>query len=874
MRPPGAWPSTLRHRVALGLIAFFAVTGGVWFGLLQSHIRDEIVGLEQDKVRIYATAVAAQIDSDFQQAIAELEMIAGLPALRAMNTDLLPSTLATLEAASRHFRAFTVLDRSGRVIARPSKPERVGGYRSDRRYFQVPVREGRTYVDALRISTAGNQSLTMGTPIRDDRGAIVGVLDGSLGLMDRNPKMYRAILRPAVPRDWDVFLVTGEGGLIARANRLGQEPPESAGGILDHPLLRAGSRSDSGVQVVEFDGARWHAIGVAVPNPGWTVVVQMPESILLANVAHIVHPVAGFMAAALAMLGIAGVAVLGRLVGPLERLTTALRLFGRGGFPGRIPVAGRGEVAEAIQAFNDMADGRGRVEQALCDSEERYRRFFTEDLSAHLIADAESRILACNPAFARMFDFATIDAARAAPLESLFPDTGTRLAFLDRLRSSTKLEMHEIELRRRDGRPLHALINAVASFGPDGRLAEFQGFLVDVTERKRLEQMLSQAQKMEAVGRLAGGIAHDFNNLLTAVLGYSNLLLNRPEVTGTVRSGLEEIRRGAERAGALTHQLLAFSRKQVLQPRLLSLAQIVGGLEMMLRRVIGEDIALEIRAAPVLGAVRADQGQIEQVIVNLAVNARDAMPTGGRLTIETRNIDLDEPFVARHMGSRPGPHILLSVGDTGCGMDAAVRGRLFEPFYTTKGLGRGTGLGLSTVYGIVKQTGGSIFVDSEPGQGTIFRIYLPRVAAPAMPRENPGPEVDEGAAGSETVLVVEDEEAVRRLVCLALRDRGYAVLDVRSAEDALEVVADASRPFDLLLTDVVMPGLNGRELADRVARLRPSARVLFMSGYTEDDVLRRGLQGPGIAYLQKPFTPADLARAVRAVLDRPLRVAV
>jgi PAS domain S-box-containing protein len=866
-------PSSLRHRAAIGLVILFAVTGALWFGLLQSHIRNEIVGLEQDKVRIYATAMAAQIDSDFRQAMTELETIAALPDIRAMRPALLPSTLTILETSSSHFRAFTVLDSTGRVIARPSKPERVGEDRSKRPYFVVPMREGRTHVGELGISTAGNLSLTVGTPIHDARGTIAGVLHGSLGLMDRNPKMYRAILRPAVPREWDVFLTTRDGRLIARAERVGEDRAPRVGDRIAHPILEGAAAGRPGVQVIDFENARWHAIGAQVPNSGWTVVVQVPESILRANVASIVHPVAGFMAAALAMLGVAGLVLLVRMIAPLERLTTALRLFGRGGFPGRIPGAGRGEIAEAIQAFNDMADGRVRMEQALRAGEERHRRFFNEDLSAHLIADADGRILDCNPAFARMFGYPTIGAALAAGLDPLFPEAVAKSALFDRLRTATKVEMHEVELRRRDGQPLHALVNAVASFGPDGGLAEIQGFLVDVTERKRLEQMLSQAQKMEAVGRLAGGIAHDFNNLLTAVLGYANLLLGRPDLTDTVRTGLEEIRGAAERAGALTQQLLAFSRKQVLQPRLLHLGRVVSGLEMMLRRVIGEDIVLEIRAASDLGSVRADQGQIEQVIVNLAVNARDAMPAGGRLMIESSNVDLDHRFIARHAGARPGPHVLLSVRDTGCGMDAAVRARLFEPFYTTKGLGRGTGLGLSTVYGIVKQSGGCIFVDSEPGQGTTFRIYLPLVPAPALPREDPRPPAMECAPGSETVLVVEDEDAVRRLVCVTLRERGYTVLDARNAEDALAIAA-ASPPFDLLLTDVVMPGLNGRELWDRLQRLRPGARVLFMSGYTEDEVLRRGLQGSGSAYLQKPFTPADLARAVRAAFDRPLRAAV
>ncbi len=395
----------------------------------------------------------------------------------------------------------------------------------------------------------------------------------------------------------------------------------------------------------------------------------------------------------------------------------------------------------------------------------------------------------------------------------------------------------------------------------------------EISERRKAEdalrhseEQLRQAQKLEAIGRLAGGIAHDFNNLLSVILSYSELLLARGAPGTDGRAELEEIREAGERAAKLTHQLLAFSRQQVLAPQSLDLNDVVRGLHSMLERLLGEDVQLRLRLATGLGAVLADRGQIEQVIMNLVVNSRDAMPTGGTLTIETDDIRLDEAYAREHIGVEPGPYVLLAVSDTGVGMDRATRQRMFEPFFTTKEMGKGTGLGLSTVFGIVKQSGGSVWVYSEPGLGATFKIYLPRHAGDVERTAAPVPLVT--ARGSETILLVEDEPQVRGLAIAILNRAGYTVLPASSPTEAIDL-ARRSEGIDLLLTDVVMPGMNGRELADRIRSERPGLRVLFMSGYTDDVILHHGVLAPGVAFLQKPLTPDSLTRKLRQALEAP-----
>jgi two-component system cell cycle sensor histidine kinase/response regulator CckA len=388
----------------------------------------------------------------------------------------------------------------------------------------------------------------------------------------------------------------------------------------------------------------------------------------------------------------------------------------------------------------------------------------------------------------------------------------------------------------------------------------------DQTEHRLLEQQLRQAQKMEAVGQLAGGVAHDFNNILTAITGFSEFVLERVAPGDPIEPDVHQILKACDRAGALTRQLLAFSRKQILAPEVLDIGAVVSRMTAMLGRIIGEDIELAIRTPPGLGLVNADRGQLEQVLLNLAVNARDAMPSGGKLLIEVANVTLDRGFATRHPGSSAGPHVMLGVSDTGCGMTEQVRARLFEPFFTTKELGKGTGLGLATVYGIVKQSGGSIWVYSEPGIGSTFKIYLPRTdAAPTADADSSSS--PERLDGIETVLVVEDQVEVRQVVQMTLERRGYRVLQAAGAAEAEAKLVAHGAPIAMLLTDVVMPQMSGSALAARLQRHQPNLRVLFMSGYTDDAVVRHGVLTRDAAFLEKPFTATGLLRAVRRVLD-------
>ena len=510
---------------------------------------------------------------------------------------------------------------------------------------------------------------------------------------------------------------------------------------------------------------------------------------------------------------------------------------------------------------------QARAQEQLRQSEARYRTLVDGVRDVIFALAPDGTIASLNPAFETITGFPR-DEWLGRPFEQLVhsDDLPLALELLSGVARGEPRPVNQFRIRTRKGDYRMGEFAATPQYR-EGQLASILGIGRDVTERLSLEQQLRQAQKMEAVGRLAGGVAHDFNNILTAITGYADLLLEDLGTTDRRRDDIAEIRKAAERAAGLTRQLLAFSRQQVMQVRVLDLNDVVADTQNMLGRLLGEDIALVTRLDPALGAVKADPGQLEQVIMNLAVNARDAMPGGGKLTIETANAELDDTYVREHFPARPGSYVMLAVSDTGTGMSDEVQSHLFEPFFTTKEKGKGTGLGLATVYGIVKQSGGYIWVYTEPGHGTTFKIYLPRVAGAPAQRAS-GPKASPVGAGTETVLLAEDEAAVRAVARHALERQGYTVLEASSGEAALDLAERHSGRIHLLLTDVIMPGMNGRALALRLSELRPDLRVVYMSGYTEEAITRHGVLEPGLTYVQKPFTPEGLARKVREVLDR------
>ena len=524
------------------------------------------------------------------------------------------------------------------------------------------------------------------------------------------------------------------------------------------------------------------------------------------------------------------------------------------------------EVLTFVSQQIAVALERKHAQEAIRESEERYRLLFERNLAGVYRMTLVGRILECNDALAHIFGYASWEELVDRDIAVLYPDSRQRRDFFDALLRARGLANYEMRGQRKDGGTAWTFQNA--SLLADERAGEIivEGTVSDITERRHLEEQLRQSQKMEGIGQLAGGIAHDFNNLLTTVLGYSDMALSQLSAHDPIREDILEIRKAGQRASNLTRQLLAFSRKQVFEPRVLDLNALIAESSRMLARLIGEHIRFVTELDPGLASVRADPGQVEQVIVNLVVNARDAMPEGGALTMRTGNAEVTAASARDHFGVAPGHYVVVCVADTGVGIDSETQKHIFEPFFTTKEKPHGTGLGLATVYGIVSQSGGHIFVASEPGRGSTFAIYLPRVeeiasaagapAAPAAVRR-----------GSETILLVEDEEAVRGLTRRCLESSGYTVLQASSAEEALPIAARHAGRLDLLLTDVIMPGASGPELARRLLELRPGTRVLYVSGYTDASMASQGALDNGAFFLQKPFTPETLARKVREVLD-------
>ncbi len=507
---------------------------------------------------------------------------------------------------------------------------------------------------------------------------------------------------------------------------------------------------------------------------------------------------------------------------------------------------------------------RKQAEEAIREANETLRAVIETSPLAICVTDLQGHVKSWNAAAEKIFGW-----TEAEVLGERFPIVPDNEwdNFLAGLDAASRGETYAgVERRRmtKSGASIDISIWNAPLRNREGEITGILSLIADVTHHRRLEQQVRQATKMEAIGRLAGGVAHDFNNILTVITGYAEMLAERAAGDEEFAGDVTEVLKAADHASALTNQLLVFSRHRVRTPESLNLNDVVARLEKMLRRVIGEDVALVTHVAPEVSSIRADPAQVEQVIINLAVNARDAMPDGGTLTIETADVELDASYARTHMGVAPGRYVMLAVSDTGTGMAPETRSRLFEPFFTTKERGKGTGLGLSTVYGIVKQCNGEIWVYSELGRGSTFKIYLPIVdGKPADPLSREEPEA--AAGGAETVLLVEDESGVRKLVGSVLAGQGYEILETGDPLEALRICEEYREPIHLLLTDVVMPNMSGRELADRAVKLRPDLRVLYMSGYTDHVILHHGIAGT--PFIQKPFTPGALTRKIREVLD-------
>jgi len=529
-------------------------------------------------------------------------------------------------------------------------------------------------------------------------------------------------------------------------------------------------------------------------------------------------------------------------------------------------------LAPAIERELREVEIRNRASVALRRSEDRFRRLYDSGIVGIAVADLDGHLHEANDAYLKIIGYSREELISGSVRWREL--TAPEFQHLDEAASAqvkTYGVAHpwEKEYVRKDGSRV-AVFAGVAMLDHPHCIS----IVADISERKRseaalrrTEDQLRQAQKMEAIGNLAGGVAHDFNNLLSVILSYSNMLAEDMTPSDPRRADLEQIEAAGMRAVDLTRQLLAFSRQQILQPKIVNLNDILAGMERMLRRLLGEDVELTVLFATGLGQVKVDPGQIEQIAMNLAVNARDAMLHGGKLTIETANVELDERYCAAHVGAAPGPHVMLAVTDTGTGIDKATQARMFEPFFTTKEKGKGTGLGLSTVFGIVQQSGGNIWVYSEPGKGTTFKVYFPRTAATATEVYDTAPPETATVGGTETILLVEDEESVRVLARTILRRFGYHVLEAQSGGDALLICEQHTSEIHLMLTDVIMPRMSGRQLSERLQSLRPQMKVLYMSGYTDNSIVHHGVLDSGVAFLQKPITPETLTRKVREVLD-------
>ncbi len=827
-----SWISRSTLRIYLAFV-FLAILPILLFTLYTDRVLTrEGAKQEMGESTQVASLSAVMVEEHFRNTIVYLETFAARPlVIDLWKKRDLRGVDAEMERARKllpDLSLISVYDPDGtlRTIS-PMDPSVIDRNYQYRDWYQGVSRSWKPYVSQVYRTTAVPQhlSVAIAVPIRDADGRVIGIIAAaeSLGHIS-------AWLRSATESGGRaISIVDRNGALLAGPHVDVLKPPVDMSAY--DPARRAIAGESGTGPFRSAAGAQQYVAFVPIRSLGWGVLVEQPEAVVHDRIQDARRQAWG-SAIIFMLLSLACVAVIARLYRTQQELTL-------------------------------------RVSD-LTGSESRYRSLI-QGATYGIYRSDERGFISVNPAMVAMLGYASEAEVLAIDIErDLYADSGQRQRLLANYRQNEVVTSEELRWKRKDGRLITVRISGRTVPNERGSGYCFEMIAEDITERRALEQQLRQSQKMEAIGRLAGGVAHDFNNLLTVISGYNEMSLDSLPENHPARREIEEVRKATERATALTKQLLAFSRQQVLESKVMDLNTVLSSMENLLRRLLGENIELTIIQARKLGHVKADPGQIGQVIMNLAVNARDAMAgsRGGKLIVETTNVTFDETSVRDRLSLQPGSYVMLAVTDSGAGMDDETRSHIFEPFFTTKPAGSGTGLGLSTVYGIVNQSGGEISVYSELGIGTTFKVYLPRVdaASEVEPSRQQRPSVH----GKETILVVEDEESVRTLTVQVLRRFGYDVLAASDPAQALALCEQNHGRISLLLTDVVLHRMSGRELAEQIAEREPAIRVLYMSGYTDDAVLHHGVLSAEAFFLQKPFTTDGLARKVREVLDAPI----
>jgi len=766
---------------------------------------------------------------------------------------------------------FILSDTGGKILVSTDKSQE-GEYRVKASYFTQGQLD--TFVQNIYPSPQTTKpTMTIATPLYDETGQRSSVLATHLNLARVDQIMLE---RAGLGESGETYLIDKFNVFISE-ERFGRK--DFSRGVHSEGIDSAIQGRDDAGLYLNYAGTPVIGVYRWLDDRELALLAEMSQQEAFAPARFLAQTILLIGLTSTAILVVGGYLLARQIARPILAITDTAIQVAAGDSTLMAPVLTEDEVGTLARAFNQMT-GQLRLlysgmEEKVAELErsERALRLSDEILKqmpdAITLVDLEGNTLRWMGKAEEIFGY-TAEEAVGRPINFLQrPGMGEAVtAKIGESIQETGKFLGEIPCVRKDGSEVPIEITATLIFDKEGNPIASIGINKDITERKQLEERLRQTQKMEAVGVLAGGVAHDFNNILTAILGYSELLLRDLAPNNPIHQGIEEIQKAGERAASLTRQLLAFSRKQVLQPKTLDLNLAVTDMERMLHRLIGEDIELLTILAPRLGKVMADPGQMDQVIMNLAVNGRDAMPYGGKLTIETKNITLKEDHARQYSGVPPGKYVMLAISDTGQGMDAETQVRIFEPFFTTKEVDKGTGMGLATAHGIIRQSGGYIWVYSEPEQGTTFKIYLPRIE-----------EIEEGGQqehmlakpppGEESILVVEDNQLVRDLAARVLKTEGYTVLTASDGKEGLRVAERHKDPIHLLLTDVVMPsGMSGRDLAERLATTRPTTKILYMSGYTDNAIVHHGVLDHDLEFLQKPFSPDALLRKIREVLDK------